>query len=749
MTSTTRAPTGIVRSDFQIVDDIRNLLEHHYHEESFVREMIQNADDAHARRLHLQFRPDGLGPTASNPLLQGPLLLIANDGPLTTSDEGALRQASGGNKATDESKVGRFGLGLKSIFHWCETFLYCGAANGSAPRTGVVDPYVGQDGRDPINPEWQDVSKDEQALATCLRDLLAVGSECPNGLLLCAPLRIEAHLNRDDERLARWQWPDGLRSVPPMFDVVEALDSHSGKALVLAELVLVLAQCGYLHRVSGSWPGGSFEVARRDDPAPQALGRPSLQGDEEELPNSERELRSTIDVSIDARIAWSVDVFGRERTGPLGKELRGDPGWPIDLLVNPNRQGARRRQPRKALGHGGVTVIRWPQHPQLAPRLAARWAAFLPLDMQYQVARESNVSKAHPARAAVDVILHGYFFPKPDRKGIDGLTAPASGVVSEWNRSVVNMMCLPLLPEVLACATASGAAEACSELRATAEVLKALHIEPSAVVKSTLLVPCVTPAQTRYEAIEALDLHRLRPVQAWNRASSVPWLRRACLDHVANSGMRLFEQDFVVDFFLPTLPTWAAAEFRGLLQALRLPDKATADEVGAVVEFIIESFPRPRDLGNSEVVADAALCWLQQMQAAGWGVRGRKWAADEESSLKTVDILKWLGTAGGRWVAVSRGAAPAIERLAADGKPPLLLVPNGGALDCQVDEMARVASTQLLPELALRIAEASDSAAKSPIGPKAWRLLARDLVRVVGLQRVAHDPKPGSPLTDL
>ena len=85
-----------------------------------VKELVQNADDAGATHLDIGWT-HGL-PKASHPLLQGPTLFIINDGPFRDEDAFAMRQLGLSDRANETATIGKFGLGLKSIFHLCEAF---------------------------------------------------------------------------------------------------------------------------------------------------------------------------------------------------------------------------------------------------------------------------------------------------------------------------------------------------------------------------------------------------------------------------------------------------------------------------------------------------------------------------------------------------------------------------------------------------------------------------------------------------
>lgn len=85
-----------------------------------LKELIQNADDAGATRMDIGI-VSGIE-SSINPLLHGPAMFVANDGPFTESDERAIRSFGLSEKPNQQSTIGKFGLGLKSVFHLCEAF---------------------------------------------------------------------------------------------------------------------------------------------------------------------------------------------------------------------------------------------------------------------------------------------------------------------------------------------------------------------------------------------------------------------------------------------------------------------------------------------------------------------------------------------------------------------------------------------------------------------------------------------------
>ena len=195
------------------------------------RELVQNADDAGAERLRLTVLERGWL-DARNSLLHGPALLVANDGPFPDKDRDALHKAIGGSKEDDASKIGTFGIGLKSVFHICEAFLYIGAEK-SVWRAGVLNPWAGtgESGEaDPVHPEWAEVEERLERLQVVAAELIG---DTSNGLMLWIPLRRPEHLDRGTEL---------RKSSPKPDDLCDWFGSPAPAALLLA-------QCGHLKSI--------------------------------------------------------------------------------------------------------------------------------------------------------------------------------------------------------------------------------------------------------------------------------------------------------------------------------------------------------------------------------------------------------------------------------------------------------------------------------------------------------------------
>lgn len=340
-----RPNARIVRSAQDEIRAIQTLLADVYRDagdgRTLLRELVQNADDAEAGRLIFSVVDRGV-PDAHNTLLRGPGLLIANDGPFLDRDWNALHQALGDAKSADTGKIGRFGVGLKSVFHICEAFVYLGAEHDARRlRTGVLNPWAGtgkDSDNDPLHPDWDTVDNgDSQVLLEAARSMLGSFTA---GLLLWIPLRCSEHLDR-----AQKDQPYGLGS--------ERVDPKSVVAWFERpdSLALLLSQCGHLRSVEAGRAATIREWANRitlvhvDRPDFERfswVGR--YRGD---APRPTRAFKGKIHAGDDEWSVIGVDAIGHDGLS----RIRSESNWPSDRVFT---EGRSVLVPRKALAHAAL-----------------------------------------------------------------------------------------------------------------------------------------------------------------------------------------------------------------------------------------------------------------------------------------------------------------------------------------------------------------------------------------------------------
>lgn len=129
---------GVQHDPLSDIQAIRRLLDVYQPGFAFLKELIQNADDAGASHLRMIWHP-GLH-RATHPLLRGPALVALNNGLFTSQDKEALMRMGLGNKGGDSGKIGKFGLGTKSIFHVAEAFFFF-TSNGDPELRDILNPW--------------------------------------------------------------------------------------------------------------------------------------------------------------------------------------------------------------------------------------------------------------------------------------------------------------------------------------------------------------------------------------------------------------------------------------------------------------------------------------------------------------------------------------------------------------------------------------------------------------------------------
>lgn len=105
-----------------------NLLDSYKYGDGFTvfKELIQNASDASSDSLKV-YVLDTLKNAKCAEALRTPAIVVYDDGNFDKKNKNGILKIASDNKTSESTKIGRYGLGMKSIFHICDFFIY--AAN--------------------------------------------------------------------------------------------------------------------------------------------------------------------------------------------------------------------------------------------------------------------------------------------------------------------------------------------------------------------------------------------------------------------------------------------------------------------------------------------------------------------------------------------------------------------------------------------------------------------------------------------
>eukprot|EP01105_Mastigella_eilhardi_P027626 TRINITY_DN862_c0_g2_i1.p1 TRINITY_DN862_c0_g2~~TRINITY_DN862_c0_g2_i1.p1 ORF type:complete len:4609 (-),score=1093.39 TRINITY_DN862_c0_g2_i1:88-13881(-) len=104
-----------------LTSSIKNILTQYPFDITIVKELVQNADDAGAKKMCVLFDkrsfPNKSVFCPSMQAFQGPALVVYNDATFTKQDLVSIRKVGASEKVENPSKTGRFGIGFNSVYH--------------------------------------------------------------------------------------------------------------------------------------------------------------------------------------------------------------------------------------------------------------------------------------------------------------------------------------------------------------------------------------------------------------------------------------------------------------------------------------------------------------------------------------------------------------------------------------------------------------------------------------------------------
>lgn len=397
------------------VQELRRVLRDLYGFDAIIRELLQNADDARAEQFHIGWSD---GWENAHPLLTGPAILVLNNGELTQRDAAAICRLDVGAKGADVGAIGKYGLGLKSVFHLCEGLFYFASHDQPvtpSPLFELLTPWAQTEGYG----HWADCERAKRALSGCVD---AWPHSCSRWFCLAIPLRQPTHAVRD--RLLKREFPE----IEAFLDSIS--DSQLATLVPLLRNIEVVVVWNYCPKARTFTPRARVELS---SPQTRRLSFPEISRGERRPISGRLALRrcGNRDGAVEALFAGHELLLA----DPCFAQLKQQEAWPRNVAFE-DSSGEARDEPEKAEPHCAAVI--------LATRggsgaLHVRPAVFLP------VTEELEKDVPCPGEAAFQLMLHGYFFLDAGRRRVVFDDEKTTAIQAEWNRQLYARGTLPLV----------------------------------------------------------------------------------------------------------------------------------------------------------------------------------------------------------------------------------------------------------------------------------------------------------------
>ena len=246
---------------------LNNILRDYPRDMTFLKELLQNADDAGAKKLYiiLDKRSHAEEKVISEEWkeLQGPALLFWNDSSFSEEDLKGIQKIGLGSKRDDPDKIGQYGIGFNVVYHFtdCPSFV-------TNDRLCILDPhyyYIAQNKRMKPGRMYKDLNKmwhrfPDMKSSYLLNDLDELPLEFTDGSLFRLPLR----LTKEAAKASKIVEDTGYFNIKELERNLKVLIPQMREALLFVHNVCdirfyVIDNCG---------PVGIFQF---DDPNPVSL----------------------------------------------------------------------------------------------------------------------------------------------------------------------------------------------------------------------------------------------------------------------------------------------------------------------------------------------------------------------------------------------------------------------------------------------------------------------------------------------
>ena len=251
----------------KLTQRLNNILRDYPRDITFLKELLQNADDAGAKKLYfiLDKRSHNDDSVISDKWksLQGPALLFWNNSTFSDEDLVGIQKIGLGNKRDDPDKIGQYGIGFNVVYHFtdCPSFI-------TKDRLCILDPhyrYIARNKREKPGrmyknlEEWWEKFPDMKS-PYLRNDLHDFPDEMKEGTLFRLPLR----LTKEDAEQSEIVENDGYFNLKNLHKKLETWVPQLREALLFVHHVCDIR----LYVIDSEKSVGVFEW---DDPQPAVL----------------------------------------------------------------------------------------------------------------------------------------------------------------------------------------------------------------------------------------------------------------------------------------------------------------------------------------------------------------------------------------------------------------------------------------------------------------------------------------------
>jgi hypothetical protein len=452
--------TGTIHDVLADINELnRNLTDRYPLRDGFpvFKELVQNADDAGASNLRISWHRGF--PQSAHQLLQGPALLLLNDGRTCGQDLLNIRRLGVNYKAVERGVIGRFGLGLKSVFHLCEAFFYLAfdpesdeVALQQRPKGHLYNPWNGGSEGNRYHSDWDDVGEEQFAL---IADAFAPMTPDSRWFGLWIPLRQSSH--GSDPIIGQYFGDTGDSKA-------EYVPDHLAARLARLLPVLTTLKTIEIRHIRSS---DSIDQVERVTVHPGAV---RLERDISKIGATPRSFFGSIEVfSSKSQSKATLRWYGQEccLDSENVSDLTASPHWPKSRSRNHwSGQPQTIDAPKDA--HCAVVLI---EPENAANTLSIRHACYLPLNMVHE--------ESGQFLSIDELLLHARFFVDAGRQEVKGFSVDHKTEIPQndeqlraaWNRRLFERGTTRLLlPTVCDWAEASSIDD--TRLRALTRVLQ-------------------------------------------------------------------------------------------------------------------------------------------------------------------------------------------------------------------------------------------------------------------------------------